>query len=34
MKNSNFALATRKDARVIEWTGLEIRRTLFSVPWV
>ena len=23
-----------KDARVIEWTGLEIRRTAYAVPWV
>lgn len=25
---------SRKDARVIEWTGLEIRRTAYAVPWV
>lgn len=31
---TTFATQKGKDARVIEWTGLEIRRTVFIVPWV
>lgn len=33
-KRITFAVIEKERCRVIEWTGLEIRRTAHAVPWV